>query len=164
MRLALFWGEDGERVKGWGFDTTKLQVAGQVEFAKRCDAAWTKLYIRLPAGQRIASVNAECGATLLPSGSGLVAIAARGKPLPGIGPIAVVESTLSSPRNSILTNHDSPIRSQQLPFLSPPIPGMCRRDDERIGIPGAAQQLRDRQRGCQALREEWTECRQSLLH
>lgn len=61
------------------YDAAKAQVTGLVEFAKRCDAAWATLRIRLPATLRIASVNAESRATLLPDGSGLRWKSPRGK-------------------------------------------------------------------------------------
>jgi hypothetical protein len=54
------------------YDAAKRRVAGRVEFAERSNAAWTTLHLRLPAGQRIASVNPESGAAVLSDGSGLI--------------------------------------------------------------------------------------------
>jgi len=61
------------------YDPAKRQVAGQIKFSKSSNAAWTTLHLRLPAGQRVVSVNPESGAAVLPDGNGLMWRSPRGK-------------------------------------------------------------------------------------
>jgi len=58
------------------YDATTGIVSGQVDFMGHAapDAprpAWAELYIRLPRGLRVESVNADSGATIMPGGTGL---------------------------------------------------------------------------------------------
>ncbi len=50
---------------------TKSQVSGEAAFADNATAAWSVLYIRLPGGLKVKSVNPESKATVLPNGSGI---------------------------------------------------------------------------------------------
>ncbi len=50
------------------YDAAAGKVLGEASFARGFRAAWARLHVRLPGGLRIAAVNPESGATVLPGG------------------------------------------------------------------------------------------------
>lgn len=53
------------------YDSTGSKVTGEIIFDENPSAAWANLYIRLPEGLKIKSVNQKSKAKVLPDGSGL---------------------------------------------------------------------------------------------
>ena len=52
-------------------DPTSSTVAGKITFAQDSTAAWAVMHIRLPAGLKVKSVNADSGAAVEADGSGI---------------------------------------------------------------------------------------------
>jgi len=53
------------------YDSTESKVTGEIAFDDNSFAAWANLYIRLPEGLKVKSVNPESNAVVLPDGTGL---------------------------------------------------------------------------------------------
>jgi hypothetical protein len=60
------------------YDPARSQVSGEATFAGKSTAAWAALYVRLPGGLKVKSVNPESKAAVLPDGSGIRWTAPRG--------------------------------------------------------------------------------------
>jgi hypothetical protein len=60
------------------YDPARSQISGEVEFAKDSTAARAVLHLRLPAGQRVKSIQTESKATLAADGSSIRWQAPRG--------------------------------------------------------------------------------------
>jgi hypothetical protein len=61
------------------YDPEKKRVTGEVAFPKNSHLKQAMLHVRLPGGQRFASVDAASGATVLSKGAGLLWKAPRGE-------------------------------------------------------------------------------------
>jgi hypothetical protein len=53
------------------YDSTGSKVTGEINFDEKPLAAWANLYIRLPEGLKIKSVNQKSKAKVIPDGNGL---------------------------------------------------------------------------------------------
>ncbi len=61
------------------YDSSSSKVTGEISFDEHSSAAWATLYIRLPAGLKVKSVNPESETSVLPGGEGIRWTRPRGK-------------------------------------------------------------------------------------